>query len=72
MDEIKMYLFLCSTGVGEYYVIAKDCLSALNKTEEFLNAAEYGSYEDRKVMNIKVLAENATDLRFITNKFLIV
>lgn len=57
--------------VRSVLTIAKDPTEAQNKVESYLNNADYGFSEKRKVFQIAVMAEAADDLAFITNKMLV-
>lgn len=69
MSNTKLYKL--ENGLGVYWTIAKDPTEAQNKVESYLNNADYGFSEKRKVFQIAVMAEAADDLAFITNKMLV-
>jgi hypothetical protein len=71
INSMTMYLFVVTTEVGDYYVIAENFGNAQTKIESYLDAAGYNLSDQRKVSHIKLIAESATDMRFTTNKFLI-
>lgn len=49
-------LYLATTGLTDFYVIAKDFNEAQYYLETLLNKQKYGFAKDRKVTNIKVVA----------------
>lgn len=66
-----MKLYLVTTLAGDYWTIADHPTEAQSKVEKYLNEADYGFSNNRKAINIKIMAEAASDVRFITNKFLV-
>lgn len=66
-----MKLYRLENSFGSYYVIAEHPTKAEDKLKEYLDKADYGYYDGRKVIKMEVMAESATDMRFITNKFLV-
>lgn len=67
-----MKLYLLTTGVADYYVLANDPSTAETRLINMLNVAEYGYTRERKVTNIQVLAEAIEDVRFLTGKNLLI
>lgn len=53
---MKLYL-LTTHGLGDFYLVSKDPNEAEIKLTELLNKADYGFRYQRKVENIKLLAE---------------
>ena len=66
-----MKLYRINNGIGSYYVIANDPTEAEKKVIEQLNKSDYGTTKSRCTVSIDVVAEAASEDRFITNKFLI-
>lgn len=56
-----MKLYQLTTGLGIYWVVDKDPTSAQRKLESIFNSAKFGLQDDRKVTNIKLLAEAITE-----------
>lgn len=56
-----MKLYLLTTKLGEFYVVATTATIAEEYLIEQLDKADYGFFNDRKVTNIKILAEKVTD-----------
>lgn len=55
---MKMKLYLLTTaGLGDFYVIADNPSEAESHVLELLNKADYGFTSQRKICNIKVVAE---------------
>lgn len=50
-------LYLLTTGIGDFYVIAEDPTKAQELLENLLNEKDYGFYPNRKVTNIKFLSK---------------
>lgn len=74
-----MNLYLLSTKkLDDFYLLANNPLEAQTSLEHELNKADYGFYDDRKVVNIRLLAEeievaNKSDkLNFSSKKKLII
>lgn len=66
-----MKLYRLETGLinGDYWVLAKDPTEAENKLIAYLK--DYGFADKRKVTAIIPVAEATDDLRYITNKNLV-
>jgi transcription elongation factor GreA-like protein len=55
---MKKKLYLLSTqGLGDFYLVANSPNDAEDKLKLLLNKSDYGISEKRKVINIKLLAE---------------
>ena len=52
----KLYL-LSTEELGDFYLVAKTPNDAEDKLKELLNKADYGFTRNRKVINIRLLAE---------------
>lgn len=51
-------LYLVTTnGLGDYHVLANDPTEAQNALKRILNEQRYGTPDDRRIINIKWLAE---------------
>jgi hypothetical protein len=56
-NEKNYNLYLVTCGLGQLYVISTDYTTAQEKVEYELEKSNYGFSKDRKVTNIKLLAE---------------
>ena len=51
-------LYLVTTnGLGDYYVLANDPTEAQNALKAILDEQKFGSSDDRRIINIKWIAE---------------
>lgn len=50
-----MTLYLLTTNLGDFYVLANDPTRAVTKLEELLDKKDYGFSLNRKVVNIRVI-----------------
>ncbi len=72
MGERKSILYKLVTGLGTYWVIAKDPTDAETKITQILNRQDYGFTKDRVVMEIHRIADEISEDQFgITGKFLV-
>jgi hypothetical protein len=55
--EERLFLYLLTCGLGDYYVIAKTTTDAETYLRLMLNKADYGFSHQREVKNIKILAK---------------
>jgi hypothetical protein len=55
--EERLFLYLLTCGLGDYYVIAKNPTDAETYLRLMLNKADYGFEHQRAIKNIKVLAK---------------
>lgn len=53
---MKLYL-LTTSGLGDFYLVAKSPNDAESKLSTLLDKADYGFREKRKVENIRLLSE---------------
>lgn len=67
-----MKLYTVTNKLGTWWVIADHPSEAENKVLEFLSNADYGFHDERKATTIQLIAEGATDYKFISGKFLII
>lgn len=56
-----MNLYLLSTKLGDYYVIEESPNHAQDKLKSLFDLADYGFGEERKVINIKLVAEEVKE-----------
>ena len=64
-----MDLYLCTVGIGNYYVATNGYSDAQKQLEDLLNECNYGYLRDRVVTNIKCIAKGITDKNFISDKY---
>lgn len=48
---------LTTRGLGDYYVLANDPTEAQDALKRIFNDQKYGSTDDRRILNIKWIAE---------------
>jgi uncharacterized protein YtpQ (UPF0354 family) len=63
--EMTLNLYRLTNGLGVYFVVATDPTAAQAKLYERLNRGDgYGFYEERKVSDIHLIAEQITEDSF--------
>lgn len=57
-----MQLYRIETkGLGDFYVVEKSPNDAIAMLESLLGMADYGFYGDRKILSIKILADEVNE-----------
>lgn len=57
MEESKKLYLLTTKGLGDFHVIATDPTQAEDFLLKVLNDQDYGFYDDRRIINIKLVDE---------------
>jgi hypothetical protein len=65
---MKLYL-LSTKGLGDFYLVSKSPNDTKYKLGEMLDKADYGFRADRKINNIKLLADEIMNIRENTPNF---
>jgi hypothetical protein len=56
MNSERKLLYLLTTGLGDYYVVASNVNDAINYLQNMLTKSDYGFSHERVVTNIKIIA----------------
>jgi hypothetical protein len=54
---MKNLYLVTTSGLGDYHVLANDPTEAQNSLKRILDEQSYGTFDDRRITNIKWLAE---------------